>query len=352
MPRVAEKIDALAEPEAKRNRDTYGMKQAGIRPRKQDSDLGRRLGLRVLETSGAQEVATRSETGGAYLGGRNLWMLIALDEQREHRLTFKKDVFRQGHREYQPQSRHRRESSTAKKTPTSNDSLIGSKLPAGEDKGNEVRAPAPSSYIYSYSAPHIGNSKCSFLALPIEIRLQIYDILLISRTDNQKQAIIFTSYRWAHFEILQTCRQIYDEGNSILYSQNEFRFYYVDSKLEFIQQIGPVNFGSIRSLHIRVDNISKQSAFLGHFNILAEEENGVRVMEYTGNSGRVSGTGDKLDFIRTLQKTKEIRQGWEDPYIYLQDGRYRLSSIGKFPFLELCKCTIAKMGLRDRGKSR
>ena len=69
--------------------------------------------------------------------------------------------------------------STAKKTPTSNDSLIVSKPPAGEDKGNEVRAPAPSSYIYSYSAPHIGNSKCSFLALPIEIRLQICDILLL-----------------------------------------------------------------------------------------------------------------------------------------------------------------------------
>ena len=34
--------------------------------------------------------------------------------------------------------------STAKKTPTSNDSLIVSKPPAGEAKGNEVRAPAPS----------------------------------------------------------------------------------------------------------------------------------------------------------------------------------------------------------------
>jgi hypothetical protein len=214
--------------------------------------------------------------------------------------------------------------SPAKKTPTLNDSLIVSKPPAGEDKGNEVRAPAPSSYISSYSAPHIGNSKCFFLAFPIEIRLQIYDILLISRINNQKQTIYYTGYRWVHVEILQTCRQIYDEGNYILYSQNQFRFYYVDSTLEFVDQIGPVNFGSIRSLQIRVDNVSEQSAFLGLFNILAEEENGVRVMEYTGNSGRVSGTGDKLDFMRTLQKTREIRQESKGPCIYLQDGRYRL----------------------------
>ena len=197
-------------------------------------------------------------------------------------------------------------SSTARKTPTSNNSLIVSKPPAGEDKGN---------------------SKVSFLALPIEIRLQIYDIL-ISRTD-QKPTGNF-HHGWAHFEILQTCRQIYHEGNSILYSQNKFKFHDVNYALEFIEQIGPGNFRSIRSLCIRVAHNTTQSAFLRLFNILAEEENGVRVMEYTygpdvyGNSGRVSGTGDKLDFIRTLEKTKEIRRKRLSAFISLQDGRYQL----------------------------
>ena len=32
-PRVAERIEALAEPEAKWDQDTYGMKQGGTRPR-------------------------------------------------------------------------------------------------------------------------------------------------------------------------------------------------------------------------------------------------------------------------------------------------------------------------------
>jgi hypothetical protein len=48
MPRVAEKIDALAKPEAKWDHDTYGMKRAGMHPREQDLDLGRGLDLRQL----------------------------------------------------------------------------------------------------------------------------------------------------------------------------------------------------------------------------------------------------------------------------------------------------------------
>ena len=228
--------------------------------------------------------------------------------------------------------------STARKTHTTNNPLIFSKPPAGEDKGK---------------------SKVSFLTLPIEIRLQIYDILLISRIDDQKQLMIYKdrcpqagilpTWRHIHYggksilcsqnafqffhinyaqsKILQTCRQMYHEGKSVLYSHNDFYFPYVDHTLEFIEQIGLVNFRSIRSLYIRVDNLSIQPSFLGLFNILSEEENGVRVMEYTyGNSGRVSGTGDKLDFIRTLEKTKEITREGKEAFISLQDGRYRLSS--------------------------
>jgi hypothetical protein len=223
--------------------------------------------------------------------------------------------------------------STARKTPTSNNSLIVSKPPASEDKGN---------------------SKVSFLNLPIRIRLQIYGILLLSRVDYQKQTVLhrdrwessgirptwrqiifaaesirggqdgyhFLHVDYAQSEILQTCRQIYHEGNSILYSINFFFFPYVDYALEFIKQIGLVNFRSIRSLLVLVDDLS-ESLFLELFNILAEEDNGVRVMEYTGNS-----TGDKLDFKGTLEKTRELRrQDSTDACIYLgDDGRYRLSS--------------------------
>jgi hypothetical protein len=42
----AERIDALAEPEAKWDQDIYGMKRAGMRPREQDSDPRQGLALR------------------------------------------------------------------------------------------------------------------------------------------------------------------------------------------------------------------------------------------------------------------------------------------------------------------
>jgi hypothetical protein len=38
-------IDALAEPEAKWDQDTYGMKQGGMQLQERDWDIGRRLGL-------------------------------------------------------------------------------------------------------------------------------------------------------------------------------------------------------------------------------------------------------------------------------------------------------------------
>ena len=47
-PRLAERSDTLAEPEVKRDHDTSRMKRAGVRPREQDSDLGRGLVLRWL----------------------------------------------------------------------------------------------------------------------------------------------------------------------------------------------------------------------------------------------------------------------------------------------------------------
>jgi hypothetical protein len=49
-PRVAKRIEALAEPEAKWNQDTYGMKQGGMRLQERDWDAGQRLGPKSADT--------------------------------------------------------------------------------------------------------------------------------------------------------------------------------------------------------------------------------------------------------------------------------------------------------------
>jgi hypothetical protein len=107
------------------------------------------------------------------------------------------------------------------------------------------------------------NNKASFLTLPVEIRLLIYDLLLIARSWDQP---LEPGRRWTSLDgrqkyslitsigtgILQTCRQIYHEANPIFYSKNSFLFYDPVKALRFIEQIGPVNLKLIKELDIPI----------------------------------------------------------------------------------------------------
>ena len=72
------------------------------------------------------------------------------------------------------------------------------------------------------------NNKVTFLTLPVEIRLQIYDLLLVSRnsvTGEKRSLPMFKDpgdEPRLHPAILQTCKQVHHEANSIVWSQNTF----------------------------------------------------------------------------------------------------------------------------------
>jgi hypothetical protein len=103
-------------------------------------------------------------------------------------------------------------------------------------------------------APMKPKQKSLLLGLPVEIRLAIYDLLLVSRfnrSDNPSSAVRNTDQKMIRLErinapnyrmepaVLQTCKQIYHEAVPILYSQNVFRFYHADTMLQFMVEIGP-----------------------------------------------------------------------------------------------------------------
>ena len=103
------------------------------------------------------------------------------------------------------------------------------------------------------------NNKASFLKLPVEIRLIIYDLLGVGMIDPGSYIRICLpgSIWWEDLYkpymevgILQTCRQIYHETNPILYTKNEFHFDDPEKALRFIKQIGPVNLRLIKKLDI------------------------------------------------------------------------------------------------------
>src|ERR1700722_19741237 len=113
-----------------------------------------------------------------------------------------------------------------------------------------------------------GNNKATFLTLPVEIRLQIYNLLLVSRFDRMENPLwafgntdqkpvqlyitqapqyitlegILRTYRIMELGILRTCKQIHHEANPILYSQNIFAISKPEQIFRFIAQVGLVNF--------------------------------------------------------------------------------------------------------------
>ncbi|KAN0086474.1 hypothetical protein V8E54_000162 [Elaphomyces granulatus] len=163
------------------------------------------------------------------------------------------------------------------------------------------------------------SSKVTFFGLPPEIRLQIYNLLLVSRFDptqdpslavgrgetNQKKitckvldlntrdyedsdaldAYDMSGYwqdrrdrqdRTIEPAILQTCKKIYHEANPILYSQNVFAIEKTEETFQFIRQIGFVNFKLIKKLEIWVPSYAKLSPWLGLLYLLAKKASGLR----------------------------------------------------------------------------
>jgi hypothetical protein len=180
-----------------------------------------------------------------------------------------------------------------------------------------------------------GNNKATFLTLPVEIRLRIYDLLLVSRFNrmqnpswavgNTDQKLVLLNmiqapqYRTMEPGILRTCKQIYHEANPILYSQNVFAISEPEQMFQFIVQVGLVNFKLVKTLHIWVPWMAKLAPWLQLLYILAEEASGLRSIKlgwgancdlrwHLERGAKERGLGDSLDFVRALGKIQGLEK--------------------------------------------
>jgi hypothetical protein len=119
--------------------------------------------------------------------------------------------------------------------------------------------------------------------------------------------------------ILQTCKQISYEANSILYSQNVFAISEPKEIFRLIVQIGLVNLKLVMTLHIWVPWMAELSPWLQLLYILAEEASGLRCIELAWGAEceffwqlrrgtRETGLGDNLDFVRALRETRGLEK--------------------------------------------
>ncbi|KAF2715247.1 hypothetical protein K504DRAFT_457417 [Pleomassaria siparia CBS 279.74] len=199
---------------------------------------------------------------------------------------------------------------------------ITSKTPKPRDRNPPVAPPLPVTNEVK------GNNRVTFLTLPVEIRLQIYNELLVSRFDrtqnpswavgNTDQKLVLLhmiqapQYRTMEPGILQTCKQIYHEANTILYSQNVFAISEPKQLFRLIAQIGFVNFRLIKTLHIWVPSSAKLYPWLQVIYTLAVEASGLRCIEL-GWGADIEGTwerglGDNVDFVRALGRIQGLEK--------------------------------------------
>ncbi|KAH9905262.1 hypothetical protein F4778DRAFT_729208 [Xylariomycetidae sp. FL2044] len=131
------------------------------------------------------------------------------------------------------------------------------------------------------------------LDLPREIRLRIYDLLLVSRVHHIQ--IMLEAYMGEHTKVvpwltqyarylqrqtiepavLQTCRQIHLEAAPILYSRNTFRFQEARRVHQFIAQVGEANAKLVRSLELYVEKGANQGSWLCLLNMLPKHTTGL-----------------------------------------------------------------------------
>jgi hypothetical protein len=188
--------------------------------------------------------------------------------------------------------------------------------------------------------PKANHNAASFLSLPVEIRLRIYDLLLVRRSfDSSGDAssrhaqktipLWFVRERWRRTRrvprrktiepaVLRTCKQMYFEGNSVLYSNNTFETQSPADMSKFVAQIGLVNLKFIRTLVIFVglDEI-EISSWLQLLDMLAKDASGLRRLELEWGvldpfklhrEAEDRGFGDNLDFVHALAKISGLKQ--------------------------------------------
>ncbi|CAM1505258.1 Fc.00g108950.m01.CDS01 [Cosmosporella sp. VM-42] len=157
-----------------------------------------------------------------------------------------------------------------------------------------------------------------FFTIPTEIRLRIYELLLVSKPlDEEVSLWEYRDQPRSNPGILRTCKQIYDEANAILYLRNKLVVTNPESMFYLMDQIGTRNLKLVRSLNILVPWTERVDQWTILFQTLAEDASGLRDIEIAWGMdciesltelARGTSLGDDLDFVRALAQIKGLER--------------------------------------------
>ena len=193
------------------------------------------------------------------------------------------------------------------------------------------------------------NSRATFLLLPSELRLRIYEYIFLY----EPQLVpIFKppAERSISPSILRTCKQIHQEASPILYSENTILISDSEQIFQWLTQIGRTNIELLNNIRIWVDAVystkntifssARESTFWYKvLDKLAREATGLRHVEVSWDAEMSTmhhGGGKDVRFVRELVKIQGLKSISVNGYYGTHWPRYLSEKMG-VPAVELYK---------------
>ena len=188
---------------------------------------------------------------------------------------------------------------------------------------------------------NLQNPSATFLLLPLELRLHIYEYLFLCKW--QIKPYRYHRTRPGHSippSILQTCKQIHQEASPILYSKNTFSISFPQQIFKWLQKIGRANIKLLNTIHVSVHavmitevtekyDVKETACWYKVLDLLTREATGLRHVEiHWGPSFQIGDYGKDLRFVRKLAKIQGLESMVVDGYYGMHWPSYLTKKMG------------------------
>ncbi len=183
-------------------------------------------------------------------------------------------------------------------------------------------------------------SQITFLSLPAEVRLPIYEYLLVDKPQVIPHCRPATERPLTPW-ILRTCKQINREASQALYSKNTFLISEPDRDLTWFNNIGRINIKLLKNIRLFIhpdyytpknlfNTGSESASWYKALDHLAREATGLRhvFIYWDTEEWPHNGAGKDLRFVRELAKIQGLESMIVDGFYAVHWPRYLTEKMG------------------------
>ena len=182
------------------------------------------------------------------------------------------------------------------------------------------------------------DQRSTFLLLPLELRLDIYEYLFLCKKEIHPYCSdIPRAERSISPSILRTCKQIRQEASPILYSKNAFSIACPEVIFPWLRKMGRANIKLLNTIYMWVNPVMRKAKnraketglWYKILDLLAREATGLRHLEVHWNrSFQGEDAGKDLRFVRKLAKIQGLKSMVVGGYYAMHWPQYLTKKMG------------------------